>query len=33
MKYFGQGNEFTNFDVVGTCLYLGVNAAGGGKIS
>ena len=33
MKYFGQGNEFTNFDVVGTCLYLGVNAAGGWKIS
>ena len=32
MKYFGQGNEFTNFDVVGTCFYLRVNATGGWKI-
>ena len=33
MKYFGQGNEFTNFDVVGTCLYLRVNTASGWKVS
>ena len=29
MKYFSQGNEFTNLDVVGTCFNLRVNAAGG----
>ena len=28
MKYFGQGNKFTNFDVVGTCFDLRVNATG-----
>ena len=33
MKYFSQGNEFTNLDVVGTCFNLRVNAAGGWKIS
>lgn len=33
MKYFGQGNEFANLDVVGAGFYLRVNAAGGWKIS
>ena len=33
MKYFGQGYEFANLDIVGAGFYLRVNAAGGWKIS